>query len=36
MIDASVELFSSGSNTCVKAKAAVRFTCSTRHHVGTS
>jgi hypothetical protein len=33
---ASAELRSAGSSTCVSAKAAVTFTCMTRHQVGTS
>ena len=34
--EASADFFSAGISTCVSAKAAVTFTCITRHHVGTS
>ena len=34
--DASAELLRAGISTCVRAKAAVTFTCMTRHQVGTS
>ena len=34
--EASADFFRAGISTCVSAKAAVTFTCITRHHVGTS
>ena len=36
MTEASGDLRRLGSRTCVRMNGAVRFTCRTRHHVGTS